>query len=267
VIVRGTDNPAILKPVPATVAAEIVTLAVPEFVSVIVCVPLLPRTTLPKFTGDGLAARLPCVPVPDKAIVAGEPDALLVIVMLPEALPAVVGANFAEKLVFAPALIVAGAEIPLKLNAAPEALIAEIVKAALPGLDSVMVCDALPPTRTFPKGTLAGLIVSCGWAAVAVPVSAIASGEFGALLEIEMLPETLPAAAGANFAVKEAFCPALIVNGVDRPDMLKPVPETLAAEIVTLAVPPLARVIGTESLLPTRTLPKPTLAGVAASVP
>jgi hypothetical protein len=138
-MVRGTDNPLILKPVPVTVAAEIVTLAVPELVSVIVCVPLLPRTTLPKFTGDGLAARLPCVPVPVKAIVAGDPDALLVIVMLPEALPADKGANFAEKVVFEPALIIAGAEMPLKLNPAPEAVNAEIVKAALPGLDSVMV--------------------------------------------------------------------------------------------------------------------------------
>ncbi len=31
----------------------------------------------------------------------------------------------------------------------------------------------------------------------------MASGEFGALLTIEMLPDALPAVAGANFAVKE----------------------------------------------------------------
>ena len=54
---------------------------------------------------------------------------------------------------------------------------------------------------------------------------------------IEMLPEVLPVAAGANLAVNEVFEPALIVTGVVRPDMLKPVPDADAAEIVMLAVP------------------------------
>jgi hypothetical protein len=70
-----------------------------------------------------------------------------------------------------------------------------------------------------------------------VPLSAIVSGEPGALLVIEMLPEVLPVAAGANLAVNEVFEPALIVTGVVRPDMLKPVPDADAAEIVMLAVP------------------------------
>lgn len=86
-IVNGVDGPVMLKPVPETLAAEIVMLAVPEFVSVIVCVALLPRTTLPKFTGDGLAVSVPCVPVPLNEIVRGELGALLVIEMLPLALP------------------------------------------------------------------------------------------------------------------------------------------------------------------------------------
>ena len=54
------------------------------------------------------------------------------------------------------------------------------------------------------------------------------SGEPGALLVIEMLPVAVPDEVGENFAVKEAFCPALIVVGTDKPLRLKPVPEALA---------------------------------------
>ena len=92
-IVTGTVRPLILNPAPVALAAEIVTLADPEFVSIIDWDPLLPTRTLPKLTLDGFADRVACVPVPVKAIVAGEPGALLVSEMLPVALPAIVGAN------------------------------------------------------------------------------------------------------------------------------------------------------------------------------
>ena len=59
-------------------------------------------------------------------------------------------------------------------------------------------------------------------------MSAIVSGELGALLTIEMLPVALPADVGANCAVKVAICPGLIVNGVPIPLMLKPAPEAVA---------------------------------------
>jgi len=41
----GTDKPAMLKPVPEALAAEIAMLAVPELLNVMVCVPLLPTCT------------------------------------------------------------------------------------------------------------------------------------------------------------------------------------------------------------------------------
>ena len=78
----------------------------------------------------------------------------------------------------------------------------------------------------MPKAALDGVAAICG--CVPVPVSAIASGEFGALLTIEMLPVALPAVAGANRAVKVAICPALIVKGVAIPLMLKPAPDAVA---------------------------------------
>lgn len=54
---------------------------------------------------------------------------------------------------------------------------------------------------------------------------------------MEMLPEALPATAGANLALNVVFWPALRVIGTVIPLKLKPVPEGLAAEIVTLEVP------------------------------
>jgi hypothetical protein len=47
------------KPFPETPADEIVMLAVPEFVSVMDCDPLLPTATLPKLTLVGLAESFP----------------------------------------------------------------------------------------------------------------------------------------------------------------------------------------------------------------
>src|SRR5438445_5505305 len=92
-------------------------------------------------------------------------------------------------------------------------------------------------------------------------------GEPGALLVMEAVPLALPVADGANCAVKVVFCPAASVSGRDKPLMLNPVPEALAAERVTLAVPELVNVTVCDPLLPTRTFPKLTLAGLAASLP
>jgi len=67
----------------------------PLFVSVIVCVPLLPTATLPKETLPGLAVSVAfaAIPVPVSKMVCGEPGALSVKEMLPVAAPAAVGEN------------------------------------------------------------------------------------------------------------------------------------------------------------------------------
>jgi hypothetical protein len=67
--------------------------------------------------------------------------------------------------------------------------------------------------------------------------------------------------------MKDVLCPGTSVDGVDKPLTLKPVPETLAAEIVTLAVPEFVRVMDTDPLVPTRRLPKLTLAGLDTRAP
>jgi len=85
------------------------------------------------------------------------------------------------------------------------------------------------------------------------------------LLLMETLPLALPAAAGENVAVNEVLCPGLRVSGAVMPLMVNPVPEALAAEIVTLAVPVFFKVIVCELLFPVMTLPKAALDGVAES--
>ena len=89
-----------------------------------------------------------------------------------------------------------------------------------------------------------------------MPLTGIVNVEFDALLLMETLPVKVPAEAGAKLAVKETFCPALIVVGNDKPAMPKPVPEALAAEMVTLAVPELLNAMVCVPLPPTSTFPK-----------
>ena len=83
---------------------------------------------------------------------------------------------------------------------------------------------------------------------------------------IVMLPVTAPDAAGVNVAVNVAVCPASITWLAETPLMLKPVPETLAEEIVTFAVPEFVRVIVRGLFEPTAILPNAMLPGLAVKV-
>src|SRR5437899_7518992 len=156
---------------------------------------------------------------------------------------------------------------PLALKPAPVTVTPEMVTLEFPLLVSVTGNPLLPPTFTLPKLRLVGLAASRNVASTPVPLRARVRGEPGALLVMETLPLALPVAEGANCALNVVFCPAASVSGRDKPLMLKPVPEALAAEIVTLAVPELVNVTVCDALLPTRTFPKLTLAGLDASVP
>jgi len=159
-MVNGVVIPAVLKPAPEAVTEEIVTVAVPPFVRLMVCELFVPVVTLPNAAVVGVAANCGCIPVPLKAIVAGEPGALLAIEILPVALPATVGENIAVNEALLPALIVIGMLAPLMLNPVPEGNAWVTINAAFPGFVSVTVCDAVLPTDTLPKVTLAGLMVS-----------------------------------------------------------------------------------------------------------
>jgi hypothetical protein len=145
------------------------------------------------------------------------------------------------------------------------------VSAAFPELVRVIFCEELLPTLTLAKLTFVGLMLSsdcvCVGVCVCVPVplNTTVMEEPDASLAIEMLPLAPPTEDGVKLAEKLTLWPALSVVGVDNPAMAKPEPETLAEEIVMLAVPEFVRVIGCDPLLPTATLPKLMLVGVTMS--
>jgi hypothetical protein len=94
---RGRVRPVIENPVPLGVAAGIVTVDPPVLVRVSERFVLLPTCTLPKARLVGFDASVPCVtPVPDSAMLKLGFDPLEVMLTLPLAAPAVVGANFTE---------------------------------------------------------------------------------------------------------------------------------------------------------------------------
>jgi hypothetical protein len=195
-MVTGAVMPEVLKPAPETVTEEIVTVALPPFVRLMVCELFVPVVTLPNAAVVGVADNCGCVPVPLREIVSGELGALLTTVIDPVTLPAALGPNTALNVVALPAAMVAGVVIPVVLNPVPEAVIDEIVTVAPPPFVRLMVCELLVPIAMFPNASVVGVADNCG--CVPVPVKGIVSGEFCPLLTIEMLPLALPADVGVN---------------------------------------------------------------------
>ena len=76
-----------------------------------------------------------------------------------------------------------------------------------------------------------------------MPLKAITSVEFDALLVIDMLPDAAPVAVGAKVAVNVELASAFSVSGVLRPLSVNPVPEMDPFEIVTATLPLLVSVI------------------------
>ena len=101
-------RPVCAKPVPETAIWVKVSVALPPFFKVMGKVSVVPSATVPKLTLDGLAEISACRPVPVSAIVVGEAAALLVMLIVPAALPAVVGVKATVKLALEPALTETG---------------------------------------------------------------------------------------------------------------------------------------------------------------
>lgn len=177
------DRVLMLKPVPLALAALMDKLAVPEFVNVTFTEALLPVTMLPKLMLAGFAVSVAWVPVPLNTITSDEFVAVDAIVIVPEAAPAPLGANWAVSVAVPPAAICWPGVIPLALNPVPAATALLIVIGALPLFVSVIVCVLLLPATTLPKLKLPGFALSVLFAATALPVSETACGEFGPLSE------------------------------------------------------------------------------------
>jgi hypothetical protein len=90
-------------------------------------------------------------------------------------------------------------------------------------------------------------------------------GEFVALLVTDALPVTLPVAAGAKVTFNVAVCPGVRIVPADTPLELKPAPEMLVFEIVTLELPEFVSVTGRVLLARVFMSPKLKLVGLALS--
>jgi hypothetical protein len=66
----------------------------------------------------------------------------------------------------------------------------------------------------------------------------------------ERLPLRLPLVCGAKVVVSLTLWPGAKVNGMPRPVLLNPVPETVVWEIVRFALPALLRTADCDTLLP-----------------
>jgi hypothetical protein len=262
--VRGREGPLTLKPFPFTVSWEMVTLPVPVLVRITGSVLLLPSTTLPKLVLAGLAVISSVIPVPERPTVAGELLALLATEILPVTPPAVVGAKVALKVTLWPEVSVMGSEKALMLKPTPLTVTCETVTLPVPVLVRVTVWQPLLPTVTFPKLRLAG-DAPRRRPVTPVPPSVTAAGELVALPTTEMVPLTLPVVVGAKIALKVTLWPEVSVRGSERALIPKPTPLTVACETVTLPVPESVRVTVRELLLPTVTLPKLRVEGLALS--
>ena len=152
-----------MKPAPVAFTPEIVTFAFPLFVRTTLSELVVPSFTFPKLKLVGFAPSdvLAATPVPLKAIVSGEPAALLASVTDPDALPEDDGLKTALNVALFPAAIANGAFSPDMLKPAPVAAACEIVRLALPLFETVMVCELLVPTTTLPNAALDGATAIC----------------------------------------------------------------------------------------------------------
>ena len=82
----------------------------------------------------------------------------------------------------------------------------------------VTFCEAEEvPVVTLPKLIVLGLTPRVNVAAIPVPLSPTEVGEVGALLTIEILPDTAPTDVGRNATVIVVCCPAFTFKGSENP--------------------------------------------------
>ena len=145
--VKGRVSPLILNPRPLADAAEIVRLDPPMLVSVSGKLVLLPTCTLPNARLLGFGLSVPGArPVPDSGMLKLEFEPLDVMLTFPLTGPLAVGLKTTVKDVLWPAVKVKGRVRPLRLNPAPLALAAEIVRLVPPVLVKVSVSDFEVPS-------------------------------------------------------------------------------------------------------------------------
>lgn len=193
----GKLSPLIEKAAPVTLACVMVTADPPLFESVSERFALLPACTLPNPRLLGFGDNVPGVtPVPDSGMLKFGFPPLDVMLTLPLAAPPAVGAKLTVNDVLCPAFNVNGKLSPLKLNPAPLALAAEIVRLLPPVLVSVSGKLDVLPVCTLPNAMLAGLAVSVP-CVTPVPERGIVKLESDPVDVMVIFPLAAPLAVGA----------------------------------------------------------------------
>ena len=101
--------------------------------------------------------------------------------------------------------------------------------------------------------------------ATPVPLMVMVSILLVALLAMDMLPATNPVTVGAKVSVAFTVLPPVSTSGVVIPCRAKPFPPTVTDEIVTRSAPVFVNCTICELVIPSGTLPKLALDGVARS--
>jgi len=166
------------------------------------------------------------------------------------AAPPVVGEKSTVNEVLWPAVNVKGKDRPLRLNPAPLAVAAEIVRLVPPVLVRVSDRLVLLPTWTLPNARLVGFGVNAP-GVTPVPESGMLKLGLEPLEVMLTLPLAAPLVVGEKSTANEVLWPAVSVKGKDKPLKLNPVPLAVAAEIVRLVPPVLVSVSDKFALLPT----------------
>jgi hypothetical protein len=265
--VSGSVSPLVENTAPVKLACEIVTVDPPVLVRVSDKLVLLPTWTLPNARLAGFAVNFPgATPVPESGIARLGFEPFEVTFILPLAAPLAIGEKATVNEVLWPALSVKGNVKPLRLNPLPLAVAAEIVRLVPPELVSVPVKDFEVPTWMLPKLKLDGFDTTCP-VATPIPESGTESVGLLALDVMTRVPLAAPVADGVKIALNVVLCPPLSVTGRLGPVKLNPLPLAVALETVTVLPPVFVTVTGTVCLVPTVTLPKFTLPGLAINAP
>jgi hypothetical protein len=185
--------------------------------------------------------------------------------MLLEAAPLACGAKVTVNVALCPAAMVAGNDSPPNVNSGLLELPAEIVTLA-PVAVRVPVLLWLAPTVTFPKLRFPGATANCP-GAVAVPLRDTVSVGTAPSAARKRLPLAVPLVEGVNTRLKVRLCPAFRVVGTFSPLIVNPAPVSVACEMLRTDPPGFVRVSERVCVLPTCTLPKLILVGLAARDP
>ena len=199
-------------------------LAVPGFCTVKVCDCELPVRTLLKPMLDGVTLTRGWTPLPLREIVDEGFEALLAMLILPVAVPAVVGENTAISERVCPADKLALPENPLTLKPLPLAASWEMLMVAVPEFVIVNGKEPEVPTRRFPNARLSvltesrELAVEDGTLEIPVPETATLVEPKPCLPPlITMMPLKFAAASGLKETIRIVLLRAASQSGVLMP--------------------------------------------------